>query len=86
MPRGSAHSSPHPWQVTTVPTRARHRYSSGSRAHRLRATCDTLSSALHEAAHAQQQDITDVWIVRRPMVSRCKRSVPTVGARRKPAE
>ena len=55
-----------PGKLTTVPTRARHRYfvwQPGSPA--AYAACDTLSSALHEAAHAQQQDITDVWIVRR---------------------
>ena len=29
-----------------------------------RAACSTLSSALHEVAHAQMQGVTDVWIVR----------------------
>jgi hypothetical protein len=54
-------------ELTTMPAKGRHRYKylvwpSGSQA--AYAACDTLSSALHETAHAQSQGVTDVWIVR----------------------
>jgi DNA-binding MarR family transcriptional regulator len=54
-------------ELTTVPAKRRRRYNYfvwpfGSQA--AYAACDTLSAALHEAAYAQSQGITDVCIVR----------------------